>query len=107
MTFPENLLNSSISHGTLRTQDLLPAFLDTLREVNPSAYAQLMLGPFGAIPSYAMEDDSSDWWNSEDAYWTLDDIKDALCEAAPEGFYFGAYIGDGSDFGFWADIELE
>jgi len=27
---------------------------------------------------------------------------DALNEYAPDGYYFGAIEGDGSDFGFWA-----
>lgn len=94
----------TISHGTLRTQDLIPAFLDVLRIHNPEAYQQIMIpdAGFSALPSYAQEDDSSDWWDSEDAGWLLESLFDALNELAPEGYYFGAHPGDGSDFGFWA-----
>ena len=89
----------TISHGTLRTQDLIRAFSGALREVNSAAYAQLISG--GCIPSYALEDDDSEWWDSEDAQWILDFLMQSLEESAPEGHYFGTLEGDGSDFGFW------
>lgn len=95
------MLHGTISHGTLRPQDLIPAFLDALRTLNPAAYDQLMFGSgHPLIPSYALEDEDADWW-TEDAQWILDDLTDRLAESAPEGHYFGALEGDGSDFGFW------
>jgi hypothetical protein len=94
-------LHGTISHGTMRPQDLIPAFLDALSIVNPEGYEQYLLMPFGPIPSYAMEDDDSDWWESEDCVWTLEGLFDALDECADEGYYFGAHPGDGSDYGFW------
>ena len=30
-------------------------------------YEALLITPFGPVPSYAMEDSSSDWWASEEA----------------------------------------
>ena len=33
----------------------------------------------------------------------VNDLMDALNEYAPDGYYFGAIEGDGSDFGFWQD----
>jgi hypothetical protein len=92
------MLYGTISHGTLRPQDLIPAFADALRTVNPAAYAQLTLGPW--IPSYALEDEDAQWWY-EDAQWILEDLISCLEESAPEGTYFGTLEGDGSDFGFW------
>jgi hypothetical protein len=96
----------TVIHGTLRNQDLLPALLDTLRHVWPEAYEGTLAASFGAIPSYASEDDTNDWWNSEDAYSLSTQLFDALDECAPAGCYFGAHPGDGSDYGYWPD-ELE
>ena len=94
--------NESISHGTLRTQDLIPAFLDALKTVAPHAHEQFMLLPFGPIPAHVRDEgDESDWWVSEEAQDLLSSLFDALDEHAPEGCYFGAHPGNGSDFGFW------
>ena len=85
----------SISHGTMRTQDLIPAFLDVIRDT--PEYVQVM----NAIPSHAMEDKESDWWDSDDAAGLLESLFDTLDSYSPEGYYFGAHPGDGSDYGYW------
>ncbi len=90
----------TISHGTLRTQDLLPTFIAVLSEVVPAEYAQLCLHPFGAIPAHAQDDDSAAWWDDE-GLSLLEAVTEALEACAPYGAYFGAGAGDGSDFGFW------
>lgn len=96
----------SISHGTLRNQDLIPAFLDAIQEIAPDAYAQIMAAPFGPIPAYVHDEgDSSAWWDSEDASWLLEDLFNVLDEHAPPGHYFGAHPGNDSDFGFWMSEE--
>ena len=93
----------TVIHGTMRTQDLIPAFLDTLAEVWPEAYEGYMAAAFPPIPAYVQDEgDYSEWWDSEDAHWLLESLFDQLNEAAPEGYYFGAHPGDGSDYGFWA-----
>lgn len=98
-----NTILGTISHGTMRPQDLIPAFLDALEEVHPEAYEQMMACAFGPIPAYVQDEgDDSEWWNSDDAAWLLEELFDALNEAAPDGYYFGAHPGDGSDYGFWA-----
>ena len=89
----------SISSGTLRSQDLLPRFAEALREVNFAAYAQLISGNW--IPAHALEDDDAEFWESEECLWILEDVRERLEEAAPEGAYFGAHPADGADFGFW------
>lgn len=92
----------SISHGTHRTQDLIPAFLDAIETYAPSHYESLMVAPFSFIPAHVEDEgDDSEWWDSEEAQWKLDELFDILSEHAPDGCYFGAHEGDGSDFGFW------
>ena len=95
----QNLVNTTVIHGTHRMQDLIPAFLNTLSVVWPEAYEGYMTAP---IPAYVMDEgDSSTWWDSEDAGYLLESLLEQLGVAAPERCYFGTHPGDGSDFGFW------
>lgn len=97
-----DLKNITVIHGTHRPQDLIPKFLELVKEQAPSEYVALMATPFGPIPAYvADEGDGSEWWHSEEASIVLEELFDILNEVAPEGYYFGAHSGDGSDFGFW------
>lgn len=88
----------SISHGTLRTEDLLEAFADELEIIG--------IGHDGEIKE-AREllaigaDEWSDEQQEHAAYLINEVLIDALNEYAPPHTYFGAHEGDGSDFGFW------
>lgn len=99
----------TVIQATLRTQDLIPAFLEAVSLYDPMAYAQLILMPFGPVPSYVYDDgDDSEWWDGEDAIWLLEQLQDTLNDAGYEhGLYFGVHPGDGSDFGFWSIAMLE
>lgn len=72
----KELLNQTISHGTMRPEDLIPKFLEVLEELNPEA-------------------------GQEAQSQFLSELFDLLDQEAPEGFYFGSHPGDGSDYGFW------
>lgn len=85
----------SVSRGTMRTQDLIPAFMDVIRDT--PEYVQVM----NAVPAYAMDDKEADWWDSDDAAGLLESLFDMLEGCSPEDYYFGAHPGDGSDYGFW------
>ena len=87
---------TSISHGTMRPQDVLTALLDALAEHDEDAYAQCI----NLIPAHASEDDDAAWW-SEEAPGHIDALFDTLNDCAPAGLYFGAHPGDGSDYGVW------
>jgi hypothetical protein len=93
----------SVSHGTLRTEDLLDAFAYELEyHVSKNEWSS----PEGratrdahmAIIGAAREIEDYD---SEEAAYILDELTDALNEFAPPYCYFGANEGDGADFGFW------
>lgn len=91
-----------VSKATLRSQDLIPSFLEELRELNSNRYQQIQ----EAIPSSAYEDDEDPFWDSAAAGFLLEELFEALNEEAPSGTYFGAHEGDGSLFGFW-EIEQQ
>lgn len=83
----KELLNQTISHGTMRPEDLIPKFLEVLEELNPKV------------------SESAKRWNElaiqEAQSEFLSELFDLLDQEAPEGFYFGSHPGDGSDYGFW------
>lgn len=69
--------------------------MEVIRET--PEYVQLM----HLVPSYAYESKDSEWWDSEEAINLLESLFDTLDSYAPEGYYFGAHPGDGSDYGYW------
>jgi hypothetical protein len=105
----------TVSHGTMRPQDLIPCFLEELgaRQVNLSKFAL----KFRELQSEAdaflhklhvwgvILDDNDPWWDSEESAQMLEALFDALGELAPPYCYFGSHPGDGCDYGFWPDLE--
>ena len=90
----------TIISGTMRYQDLIPALLEEISET--PEYAQLMMLPFGPVPSYVYDEgDDSEWWRSEDAECLIDELFEIMNRYAPDGHYFGAHPGDGCDYGYW------
>jgi len=98
----------TISHGTMRECDLIPAFMSVLRDCSP-AHAARITDEYGAAFIERCSDpkglDHPLSHEMERQSYLLDDLFDALGEIAPEGAYFGATEGDGSDFGFWLHDE--
>jgi len=102
----------SISHGTLRTEDLLHTFLCELEglcllsgdylsqnHAERDRYANL-IGE--AQDCFAEDGEEIDEEKEETAnYLVNESMPDALNQFAPPYCYFGAHEGDGSDFGFW------
>ena len=84
----------SVSHGTMREEDLIPAFLDVVRRYDKGAYAE-----YEEQQVTEMLNDT--FWSSEEAGWVLEDLFNAMEEIAPEWHYFGSHPGDGCDYGFW------
>jgi hypothetical protein len=83
----------SVISGTMRAEDLIPAFLDTLREIDPEA-------------AHKIEREDAAWEEDyEAACWMMESLTDALEGHSPPFCYFGAHPGDGSDYGFWIDWE--
>ena len=88
----------SVSHGTMRSEDLIPDFIWELKQQKPlrREHRQLI-----REIEHNMET-VEDYFDSEDASMDLNEgLFDALNEYALPYFYFGAHPGDGSDYGFW------
>ena len=103
----------SISTGTLRTEDLIPAFTYTMGELTHDPVSNTSKYPTEAMAKLW---DEAIHLIGTDQWWTLDpedsgvddllnDLTDALDELCPPFVYFGTLEGDGADFGFWPDIE--
>jgi hypothetical protein len=89
------LKNVSISHATMRPEDLIPRFIQAIREIDvdfPHADKLEMI-------EYNMKVSGYD--ETEECQYDLEWLFDVLNVFAPEGFYFGSHPGDGSDYGFW------
>ena len=91
---------SSVSHATLREEDMIPAFervldLAGVEYERPAAVDKLLLGQPLTDPEL-----------EEVGYYVNETLFDLLNSIAPEGTEFGAHPGDGSDFGFW-EVEKE
>lgn len=101
-----DLRNYSVSHATLNDTDLLRAFSEALVFICPDDRYSGIIDEASVL--LAKEEDA---WTSDDyansSYLINEDLFEALNTFAPEGFYFGAHPGDGSDFGFWAYEETE
>jgi len=91
----------SISSGTMRKEDLIPAFVDEL-EYQAGKDDKYHIALCERI-NEAMENDG--YFDGEDSYFDLEELFDALDEYSAPYFYFGAHPGDGSDYGWWLAID--
>jgi len=88
----------SVSSGTLRPEDLIPAFLDVLRSIRPLRRADRKL--VRELDAITAEYDTAAFKDGSTDYY-LEELFTALDSYAPPYFYFGSHPGDGSDFGFY------
>jgi hypothetical protein len=91
-------LDCSVSKGTLRREDLLPVFMEIIKET--PEYVQLKKIP------YPFEDKEAEWWDGE-ALSVLDKLFDILDSYAPPGYLFGSLPDDDTDFGYWNMDDLD
>lgn len=83
-----------ISSGTLRPQDLIPAFIATLEALDPQ---------FAGLAALHEQLKGDMDWDSEDTADLIADLMDGIHDALPEGWAFGTVEGDGACFHIWED----
>lgn len=99
----------SISHGTMRNEDLLDTFASELQDhVQRNAAewcsddGRAQRDRLVALCEEANETDcESDDYDDDAAGELVEALFEALNEFAPPYAYFGAHEGDGSDYGYW------
>lgn len=94
-----------VSCDTLRPEDLLVKFWSAAEACAVLADRPQLLNPetLASLQKLVGEDSRESDWCDTEAAATLEDLAEALNDAAPVGFYFGASDGDGACFGFWID----
>ncbi len=96
----------SVSHGTLRPQDLLRAFAEELFSGEDWVdVADYSLYDEAIAMADTIEQEGPEAVDPDDVEYVFDELYDKLNELAPEGHYFGANEGDGSDFDYWPVTE--
>lgn len=82
----------TVSHGTMRSEDLIPEFCSELRYLGHRSKV---------LTEIERESEKPGYYESEDSDYDLESLFDMLQDHALPYFYFGAHVGDGSDYGFW------
>jgi len=100
----------SISHGTLRAEDLITTFVCTLECLiadgnngNAGAYS----APMHRANELEVDPDTFDYVDPDLAGEVMSTLIDALSDFAPPYCYFGTLEGDGAEFGFWVHSEFQ
>jgi hypothetical protein len=96
----KEIKEGTVIHGTMRREDLIPAFLEELKSISEEMYDAYLRN----YPNYSTDES---FMNSEDADCMLQDLFDELDSYAPKGMMFNSHPGDGSDYGFWVDPDYE
>lgn len=101
----------SYSHGTMRSEDLIPEFMSMLESVDKDRAEKLEFefnGVFDVLNGTIEEIDGTEIDEikmQEDMGYLVDELFDILNEYCPPYCYFGAHEGDGADYGVWISYD--
>lgn len=87
--------------GTLRNEDLIPAFCEEIRRLQTRTPAIVFEAEDWVSSKPESEPFGAGMTQDEIGAEIVNELIDHLDNMAPEGCYFGAHPGDGSDFGWW------
>ena len=117
-TMTPKYIIGSISSGTMRPEDLIPAFCDCLDDIRQN-YVYCEVGKEAEARHHherindflasieQSRNTNEDYYSSEDADYDLEKLFDMLNEYSAPYFYFGSHPGDGADYGFWLPENFE
>lgn len=92
----------SVSHATLRLEDLIPSFLWEAKHL------RLTKAERKEISRIARESEQEGYYDSKDAVFDLNESLFSILDAHSLPYFrFGAHLGDGSDFGWWLSEDFE
>ena len=100
-----------VSNATMRSEDLIPKFMDFLEAVAERCDIQEEVARLqDEVEKLELEEEAGYgeyYKDQEQAGWILnEDIWDLMDSIAPEFCYFGAHEGDGACYGFWTSDEV-
>jgi len=96
----------TVSHGTMKNEDLIPSFIDELKRIDIKREFKEVIKEGNKIIRKCSKDENL--WNSEDnTIFLNEDLWNALDSFSPSCCYFGSTEGDGSDYGFWVCQDVE
>ncbi len=91
----------SVSHATMRPEDLIPSFLYVLGQLDRAVHDALVEEYADVLDNEEADEDSESFQEQQE--YCLESLFDAMQDYAPPYAYFGANEGDGADYGFWLD----
>jgi hypothetical protein len=113
----EEFKNYSLSWGTMRTEDLIPCFMNFLDSIKDDCQIanefeeiqkdveKLVIETLKGYGNYYCEKDRIPEFGISSAelasYILNEDIWELLNKISPENCCFTSHPGDGTDFGFW------
>jgi hypothetical protein len=100
-------VNVSVSHATMRPEDLIPRFEAVLEHAVFQAGVGLSdnWDRPAIVAAFLENPDHVSRAGLEQVDYYVEALFDELDHIAPEGCYFGASEGDGCDYGFWQSQE--
>lgn len=109
----------TISSGTLRSNDIVPRFLQFLEKYAKKRFDDIMSENLDLAEAYKDCEKKHIYgnillieWNKDNPYWESEEcfemteyLIDVICLLCPPGYYFGQNEGNASDFGFYPYLE--
>ena len=90
----------SISHATMKPEDLIPVFMNELETLDKESYNDLL-----SVFPELKEKHYLTLLDDQGITDCLEELFDRLNDCCMSYFYFGSNEGDGADYGFWLDSD--